>query len=225
MIRGLVAVALTLMTVGRATAADGIQSIGSCQTIDKPGSYALAKNLTAHGNCLVITASFVTVDLGGYTISGDGTGVGITNGGGGFNTQGEGPFEITIRNGTVTAFENGVHLDGRGHVVEAIRAVNNAAIGVHLVSASTRVPGDGVLRNNVASRNGLVGLRAIQNGVPGGGWSVIGNVANSNGVGASGAGIIVSCPSTLLNNVATGNGAADIVTDVACTRLGNSPAP
>jgi hypothetical protein len=172
------------VTAGIATAADGIRSIGSCQTIDKPGSYVLAKSLTARGNCLVITASFVTVDLGGYTISGDGTGVGITNGGGGFTTEGAGPFDITIRNGTVTAFENGVHLDGRGHVVEAIRAVDNAAIGIHLVSPPTRIPGDGVLRNNVASRNGLVGLRAIQNGVPAGGWIVIGNVANSNGVGA-----------------------------------------
>jgi hypothetical protein len=219
----LVVAALLLATAVGADAADGIQSIGSCQTIDKPGSYVLAKNLTARETCLVITASFVTVDLAGYTISGNGTGVGITNGGGGFDTTGVGPFEITIRNGTVTNFENGVHLDGRGHVVESIRAVNNVQIGIHLVSAPG-MPGDGVLRNNVASRNGLVGLRAIQNGA-GGGWSIVGNTANSNGPTAGGEGIIVTCPSAVLHNTATGNAANIVPQSGGCTLAENSPAP
>jgi hypothetical protein len=220
---------LLLVFAGNARAADGIQSIGSCRTIDKPGSYMLAKDLAARGTCLLITTSFVTIDLAGYTIVGDGTGVGISNGSGGLATDGIGPFDITVRNGTVTNFEHGVHLDGRGHVVEGVRAVDNRGVGIHLISASNRVPGDGVLRNNVASRNGLVGLRAVQNGFPAGGFSVIGNVANSNGVGAAGSGIIVSCPSSVINNAASGNGNGgplfDIGADPGCTRLGNAPAP
>jgi len=43
--------------------------IKACQTISQPGSYELANNLTATGDCLVIAASFVTIDLAGFSIS------------------------------------------------------------------------------------------------------------------------------------------------------------
>jgi hypothetical protein len=59
----------------------GPTEIEKCQTISKPGSYKLINNLKAGNNadCLVITASFVTIDLAGFTITGRGspTGEGI----------------------------------------------------------------------------------------------------------------------------------------------------
>lgn len=44
--------------------------IKACQTISKPGSYELANNLTATGDCLLIATDFVTIDLAGFLISG-----------------------------------------------------------------------------------------------------------------------------------------------------------
>jgi hypothetical protein len=42
-------------------------SINKCTTIGKPGSYTLTRNLRATGgDCLVVAADFVTIDLGGW---------------------------------------------------------------------------------------------------------------------------------------------------------------
>src|SRR5262245_26996405 len=51
--------------------------ITKCQTISEAGSYMLANNLIAAGNCLVIAEDFVTIDLAGFSIRGNGTGTGI----------------------------------------------------------------------------------------------------------------------------------------------------
>jgi len=57
-------------------ARDGPTEIEKCGTIDKPGSYKLVNDIaptpstSPNGDCLVITASFVTIDLAGFTISG-----------------------------------------------------------------------------------------------------------------------------------------------------------
>ena len=69
-------VALALGAAFRAPEADadGPRQIKECRPIDAPGSYALVRNLTARGDCLIIAADFVTLDLNGWTITGDGTG-------------------------------------------------------------------------------------------------------------------------------------------------------
>src|ERR1700751_952344 len=73
----LAAAAITLVPLTGAQAQDfreeGPIEIEKCQTVDKPGSYKLVKNLTFTGPpgiCLNITASSVTIDLAGFTISG-----------------------------------------------------------------------------------------------------------------------------------------------------------
>src|SRR5260370_20664663 len=48
-------------------------AIERCQTIDQPGSYKLVNNLHASGDCLEIRAQGVTIDLGGFAITGDRT--------------------------------------------------------------------------------------------------------------------------------------------------------
>src|SRR5215467_11079290 len=57
--------------------AQGPIEITQCQTISQPGSYKLVNNLTATGDCIVITAQDVTLDLNGFEISGNGTGSAI----------------------------------------------------------------------------------------------------------------------------------------------------
>lgn len=58
-------------------AREGPIEIDKCQTISQPGSYKLVKNLMATGDCLAIAADGVTVDLAGFSISGNGSGTGI----------------------------------------------------------------------------------------------------------------------------------------------------
>ena len=65
----LLAFGATLLEFGRGTQAAPIP-IRECQTISLPGSYVLERNLTTAGDCLVINASFVTVDLNGFSITG-----------------------------------------------------------------------------------------------------------------------------------------------------------
>ena len=46
--------------------------INKCTKITKPGFYVLTRNLTATGDCLVVAANFVTIDLGGWVITSTG---------------------------------------------------------------------------------------------------------------------------------------------------------
>lgn len=106
------------------------KNIGACGVIAEPGSYLLSKNLTAVGDCLTVTADFVTIDLGGFTIFGDGTGAAI---------KGDGTRRaITMRDGTITNFDDGIDFcpvtgpgtTGHQLVVERIRAIDNADAGI-----------------------------------------------------------------------------------------------
>jgi hypothetical protein len=80
---------------------EGPVTIGGCRTIDQPGSYQLVGNLTADGNCLVVTADGVTIDLGGFAITGNGTGTAIIS-----KPKGTGipPARTVVRNGDISHF-------------------------------------------------------------------------------------------------------------------------
>ena len=93
------AIILASVAGARADArAEGPTGIEKCQTISNPGSYKLVSNLTATGDCLLINADFVTVDLAGFTISGNGAGISSSQ-------QSEG---IAVRNGTIVGGFGGV---------------------------------------------------------------------------------------------------------------------
>src|SRR5579864_185348 len=47
--------------------------ISACGTLSSPGAYFLTKNLSATGDCLVIAASNVAIDMKGKTITGNGS--------------------------------------------------------------------------------------------------------------------------------------------------------
>src|SRR5215471_16361967 len=87
--------------------------ITECGRITQAGSFVLANNLTTPGNedCLRIEAEFVTIDLAGFSIIGNGVGAGIF-------TTGHSPRGITIRNGTISNFTFGVFLRGDSNTVE-----------------------------------------------------------------------------------------------------------
>jgi|SRR6516162_9226256 hypothetical protein len=110
---------------------EGPREIKKCQTISKPGSYKLINNLTTNGDCLVITADFVTIDLVGFTIGGTSTFPTVTTAiAAGDNTRG-----ITVRNGSISGFVGGVELAGDGSIVEGLR-VNGRILSALGISAS-----------------------------------------------------------------------------------------
>jgi hypothetical protein len=182
---------------------EGPTKITQCQTISQPGSYKLADNLTftsTSGTCLSITASNVTIDLAGFTI----TDTFPSSGPPAFSiaiNAGDNTTGITVRNGSISGnFNDGVVLSGDGSIVEGLQVSNASALGI---------TARGIVRGNTAVGN-FVGIDAdglitgnyvtgAQSGIVADG-TVIGNtVTNSE------RGIVVGCPSNVTDNTATGN--------------------
>lgn len=165
--------------------------------ITQSGSYQLTSNLTAPPNAsaIVISASFVTLDLNGFAISCTGgcTGSGVTD-------NGIQQYGIAIRNGTVFGFENGLLLTAStGSVIEKVTAQSNGNTGIWVFNSST-------VKDCTALFNGSFGIFASVHVI------VSGSVATGNG----GYGISIGT-GTLTGNTADGNAGGGI--DVG---LGNS---
>jgi hypothetical protein len=168
------------------------QILNNCTTISQPGSYVVNRNLSAAGDCLVVAVDSVTIDLDGFTISGNGTGAGIV----------ESPAlatrrNVTVRNGAVTGFANGVSLPhGESVTVERVNASGNTGIGISVGNYAT-------VRASHASFNGGTGIRAEL------GASVSGNAVARN----AGSGISVSEGGNVSSNVVRNNTGFGIVVD------------
>ena len=104
-------------------------------TITEPGSYYLATNLVSTGHGIVVQASNVTLDLMGFTLTGDrGSGVygiwlnGATN---------AALSDIVVRGGMVRGFEDGLRLDyAQNNRVEGLTISSNANHGLVLNGTS-----------------------------------------------------------------------------------------
>jgi hypothetical protein len=217
---------------GQSAAERGSIAIERCQTIDHPGSYKLVNNLRARGDCLVIRAQGVTLDLGGFAITGDGTGTAIK----GKKTQaGNIPQARTVvRNGDVSNFALATNLSG---TVEGLRVTfNNKGIFVPVgmvtgntvqFNDSTAIEvADGVVTGNLVVANGTgiiveeaavithneVSGNKIGMDLTGTGNTVIGNVVDGN----SEIGLRVGCPSNLSQNTAVGNGTNLVLNGTGC---------
>ncbi len=100
--------------------------VSSCGTLSPAGNYVLTKNLTASGDCLVIGAPNVAIDMNGKTITGDGTGSAITDDGI------ERDFPI-ISNGKIRNFETGIDLDNSGSgIISNVDSSVNSGDGVFI---------------------------------------------------------------------------------------------
>jgi hypothetical protein len=162
----------------------------------------------------MITASFVTIDLAGFTITepsrqpgGIGTGTAIAAGGNG----------TTVRNGSISGFDSGVNLGGDGSTVEGLRVFGGGP------SSGTGISAMGIVKGNTVvdfafllgsgigiDATGIVsGKYVINNGLGiqvGQGSTVTGNTVRNNFRG-----IITSCPANVTDNTALGNNAGNLV--------------
>jgi hypothetical protein len=131
---------------GCATLQDGRIVLQHCSNIILPGSYVLTKNLSATSDCIRINADYVTLDLNGFTITGNGNGTGIT-------TLDANRKRINIYNGNVTNFENGIELRNiRDVIIEKVRTTNNSSHGIF---AGINAPGgaNNIIRDCIAIDN------------------------------------------------------------------------
>jgi len=107
-------------------------------TITSPGVYCLAADLhtaRATGSALEIGASNVVLDLNAHTL--DGTAAGPSTEAVGIHAFGR--QNVTIRNGTVRGFAQGIVLGDRepftrseGHVVDGVRVERSTLTGIHV---------------------------------------------------------------------------------------------
>jgi hypothetical protein len=197
--------------------------ITECSTVVVPGSYVLANNLSISnlptgGSCLGITTDFVTIDLAGFSITGDGTGVGIQT----FRDDQQG---IVVRNGTIADFETGIVLAGGSSIIEGVRVLRNLA-GI-LAANSISIVRNNIVQNNrgfgIAAMGTVSGNIAFGNAfgivAPGPGSNVTGNLARNN----SSEGIVAS--GTVTGNTSNENGTSGIrVFDQGSTVSGNTAA-
>jgi hypothetical protein len=107
--------------------------ITACQLITASGSYVLTKDLTTAGDCLVLAHDFITIDLAGFSITGNGTGGGIVA------AHGLNEIGLAVRNGSVFRFDTGVDFqNASGPIVEGLRIYLNKSDGVRAFGITMR---------------------------------------------------------------------------------------
>ena len=112
-------------------------------TISTQGIYCLTGNLSTSqtsGNAITINANNVTLDLNGWKVGGQAAGTG---------TYAYGIYSaaanVTVKNGIVRGFLNGVVLTGRGATVQGITADQNTAVGIDVEGPGSVVQGNQVV--------------------------------------------------------------------------------
>ncbi len=95
----------------------------------------LKADLACHGNGLVIGAAGITIDLGGHTLSGDGTGIGVSDG----TFPGTTGFaNVTVKHGRITGFPGLVTINrGNNNTLRGLRLAGPGGVGVRLSSGFT----------------------------------------------------------------------------------------
>jgi hypothetical protein len=155
-------------------AREGAIEIEKCQTISQPGSYKLVNNLTfagSSGACLMITASGVTLNLAGFTISGHTSGFATTTA-----ILASGDLRgIAVQNGSVSGFQIGVNLgSATGSLVEKLRVID---ITRTLPATATGIIASGIVKNN--SVLGPLGPNPVGTGISATG-TLTGNYVTGN---------------------------------------------
>ena len=173
---------------------------GATFVIDTPGSYYLTGDMSVSGDGIDVNVNDVTIDLMGYTISGDNTGNGI------FLTTGR--RNVAIKNGTITGFNSGIlqSFNGLGQRIIDIRVIDNITDGIYLNCRAVLVKGC------IATDNGQNGIRVSSAS------TVTGNTSCNNGY----SGIATGLATTVTGNTVYNNGRDGISVGSGCTVTGNT---
>jgi hypothetical protein len=113
-------------------------------------SVTLTANLTnCHGDGLIAGARGITINLGGHTISGTGSGSGVV---------GIGLETVTIENGTVTGFEYGIMAIDGNVTIHGIAATSNEEDGIQAEGVTVSIT------DSTANDNQLLGIFTFETG-------------------------------------------------------------
>ncbi len=178
-------------------------AVSSCGTLSPAGNYFLTKNLTSAGTCLVIGAEGVSLDMKGHTITGNGTGDGISDGGSGLDS-------FAIANGKIRNFDIGIALDASCcGVIRNIDSSKNSETGIFIGECCA------LLDSVTASNNGSLGILAT-----GCCFSLNNIEADSNG--QAGGIATTGCCSTVANSIASRNRGPGVTETGCCSFLVSS---
>lgn len=191
--------------------------------ITQPGSYRLGGHLTVPANtdAIQIQTDHVTIDLSGFTITGSG-GVGITAP----NAQ----SFITVANGTLHGFGNGIFLSGNGNPTRIERMTVRGGGGGGGISAGDRttivdsnvsfVGGTGIFAGHNSIVRGNVVTQSRSSGIVVHDGSIVsGNTTGDNEF----YGISADCPSVLTGNTSVGNTLGPVqLFGASCARADNA---
>ena len=177
----LVATAVILSLPPDALAAP--QVLNNCRTLSEPGAYVLGRNVSSNGDCFVVAADFVNVDLDGFVVSGNGTGSAFVE------QLAVARRGFQLRNGVVTGFASGVSMgNSSAMVVDRVQFTNNSIVGVRAGNTST-VSNSTVLNNGIGiqlDQRGVVTGCTVNDNTGTGILLGIGGSASSNAVGRNG---------------------------------------
>jgi hypothetical protein len=171
--------------------------VSSCGTLSPAGNYVLTQNLTATGDCIVIGAANVALDMNGKTITGNGTGSGITDDGVERN------FAI-ITNGKIRDFETGINLGNSGNgTISNVDSSVNTGEGVFIARCCNTL--DAVSAN----ANGSTGIEIDSDDS---------SLSNIQANGNAGGGIeITECCNTLVGSTVSNNTDTVVVMNGCCS--------
>jgi Right handed beta helix region len=175
-----------LLIGGLCGRANAQTAVSACGSLSAPGNYFLTGNLSATGDCLVIAADNVAIDMKGKTITGNGTGAGITD------AASTHDFAI-IANGKIRNFNTGIDLEQSGKsIISNIDSSKNTGDGIFIffccntLNAVTTNGNGGVGIEMDSEDSSLSNIQA--NGNAGGGIfngeccnTLVGSTVNNNG--------------------------------------------
>jgi hypothetical protein len=157
--------------------------LNNCQAVAESGAYVVGKNIAASGDCFVIAADFVNIDLDGFVVSGNGTGAGF------LEQLGVARRGFQLRNGVVTGFASGVSMgNSSAMVIDRVQFTNNSVVGVRAGNTST-VSNSTVLNNGIGiqlDQRGVVTNCTVNDNTATGVLLGIGGSAVGNAVGRNG---------------------------------------
>jgi len=178
-------------------AAGSARVLTACNQSLTSGSYILDRNLSASGDCFVATQDFITIDLARFTLSGNGSGSAVTDGG-------DGKEGLVVRNGGVTGFAVGIDLHARPAArISRIVAIKNTGAAttfdcnspdVKMRLSGIATGSGGSVTDSTARSDTGVGIKARS------GSRVTGKIA----IGNTKAGFCVFSASTVAGNTARG---------------------
>lgn len=226
-LRGLAVAAIAAVALGPAPAG-AATPVSACGALTKAGErYVLTGDIGATGDCFLVLADRVTLDLAGHAITGPGAGTATT----GVGDESQARTLTVVKNGRITGFNRGIDLQSSTR--SSVLAVDASDNRIGIFVGPTSLVKDCVVQRNLGSGIIVVGDGVQVEGCAIGGEGVDGNglsglsggarmlVTRNTVIGNFLTGITVGANSTVTQNTSSENGIGGIAADQRSLVTGN----